>query len=154
MDAVVSLPVKIRNLLREDFKSVLQIEQMSFDDCWSETDFYNAFSSGAYGKVAHRNGVIVGYCIYEKNRRSIELLSVAVHPWYRGFGVSRELVLRVKLEMDARRRHVEATVSERNLEAQKWMRALNFRCIETFKDYFGQNCDGYRFRFQPEFIYA
>lgn len=153
MDAV-TVHVAIRNLLKEDLKSVLQIEQMSFDDCWTETDFYNAFASGAYGKVAHRNGAIVGYTIYERNKRSIELLSVAVHPWYRRFGISRELVRRVKLELDDRRRHLEATVSERNVDAQLWMRAISFRCIETIHDYFGQYTDGYRFRFEPEWRYG
>jgi ribosomal-protein-alanine N-acetyltransferase len=144
------LPVQIRWLIRRDMPEVLRVENTKFEHTWSEDDFLNALRQrNCIGMVAEDKGKIVGHMLYELHSDRLRLLNFVVDPEYRQRGVGRQMMDRLIEKLSQQRRHsVDLVVEERNVDAQKFLKACGFKATGVERGYFGDTGDdGYHMRF-------
>ena len=144
-----------RWMCRDDLPAVLAIEDDSFSNPWSEEDFVQTLRQrNVIGQVATHGGEILGYSVYELYRTRIEILSFAVARKDRRQGVGSQIIRKLIGKLShARRRCLDATVRETNLEAQQFLRTQGFRAVEVFADYYDDidiDEDAYKMRVQIE----
>lgn len=125
------LPVHIRWMIRRDLAEVLAIEEQGYVDPWAEEDFVLTLRRrNVIGMVAEQQpcGRIVGYMIYELQKRSLLLLNMAVDGAVRRSRVGTQMIAKLKRKLSPRRRvQIVAMVADANLPAQLFLRAQGFR---------------------------
>jgi ribosomal-protein-alanine N-acetyltransferase len=144
------LPVQIRWLTRSDMYDVLKIENSKFEHAWNEDDFLNALRQrNCIGMVAEDKGKVVGFMVYELHKEKLHLLDLVVDPEYRQRGVGRQMVERLVDKLTQQRRHsLDLVVEERNVDAQKFLKACGFKATRVEKEYFDDTGDdAYHMRF-------
>lgn len=146
--------VRIRWALRIDLLQMLDIERDSFRNPWTEDDFVKILQQHkCVAMVAEVHDRIVGYVVYELNKKSIYLHNLAVAT--KGVGIGRELLSRlekkIRLPSLVNRTYIECHVRETNLDACKFFRALGWRAIKIVPGFYeaddgGCDEDAYLFR--------
>lgn len=143
-----------RWLIRHDMPTVLEIERLSFDNPWDEADFVRCLRQRTMiGMVAEHEERVVGFMIYELHRRTLVLIDLAVHPDFRRRGVGRQLIGRLLSKLSHQRRNrLSVIVSDHNLPAHLFFRAIGMRASDIVRDYFedaesGECRDGYFFSY-------
>lgn len=141
--------VDLRWLIRRDMPEVVEIEQCSFPEPYSE-DELAAFmrQRNCIGMVAEssRGDVIHGYMIYELHKEHLEILTLAVAPESRGTGIGTALIDRLKGKCSIQhRQQLRLVVSEQNLSAQLWMQRQGFMAEDYYRHKFGPHHDGILF---------
>lgn len=137
-----------------DLPDVLSIENACFPHPWTEKDFTGTLArKNCVGRVARWNGRVIGYAIFELLRHRIELLNLAVHAAVHRRGVGslllRDLIDRLRPDQD--RRKLTVLVSERNLDAQKFLREMGLRAIEVVpRAYEVSDDDAYKFEYSAD----
>lgn len=135
--------LRIRWALRRDMPEILEIEQQSFTHPWCEDEFLRQWRErnviGLVAQVGADPGFdqyspLAGFVFYQLDPGYYEIISLAVHPEYRGCGVGRKMVDRLagKLSRD-RRKFIFAKVRESNLEAQYFFRECGFRAVKVLR---------------------
>jgi ribosomal protein S18 acetylase RimI-like enzyme len=81
--------------------------------------------------VAEQQGLIKGFAFYKLKKDKIEMVCLAVDLKFRRCGFATELVSRIVSKMDSKRNVLETRVSEYNLEAQLFLKSLNFKAEES-----------------------
>lgn len=125
------LNVQIRWLIRRDMADVLEIEQGSFENVWSEEDFLCCLRQrNCIGMVAELDHRVVGFMIYELHKSRLRVLNFAVDPKLRRRGIGAQMVQRLvdKLSQQ-RRKEIVLEVRESNLAAQLFYRSQGFRAF-------------------------
>lgn len=143
----------IRYMIRQDMSKVLDIESASFEFPWTEKDFHACLRErGVVGTVAATDDDrVLGYAVYERLRKEVNLLSLAVAKGDQRKGVGTMLVKKITGELSpARRNRVIADVRETNDDAIGFLRALDFRAVGLLQGYYADgrsDCqeDAYRF---------
>ena len=146
----------VRWMIKGDFREVLEIERLSFDEPWTESDFvqtlqnkhYRGTAMGMVHETVADDGLIKldGFMVYVLEPGAIRLINLAVAPESRRKGVGRELLnrLRHKVSIAPRRKCVTAVVREANLDAHLWFRACGWEAIKIVRpEEWGE--DGYVF---------
>lgn len=133
-----SLNVHIRWMIRRDMESVLEIEQGSFGQRWSEDEFLEALRQrNVIGMVAERDDRIVGFMIYELHKTHIYLLRLAVNPLFRRADVGEQMIAKLAGKLSAHgRTEVRLCVREGNLAAQLFLREQGFLAYDVIRDRF------------------
>lgn len=141
----------IRWLVRKDMESVLKIEWASFAPgvSWQEEDFLCCLRQrNCIGMVAERDGEIVGYMIYELHKSRLRILTFAVCPFHRREGVGTALANRLFDKLSQQRRTtIDLAVSDRNLPAHLFWRAVGFRCVGVSYEACDNGDDAYVFEY-------
>lgn len=143
--------LNVRWMIRRDMPEVLRIERAAFPDPWTLEDFMECLRDRTtIGLVAEWGELVVGYMLYRLHRRRIDILNLAVDPGRRRRGVGSQLIGRLVAKMPTGKwRFIAATVRERNLPAQLFLRACGFRaCCVLHGAYDGVE-DGYLMRCEP-----
>jgi ribosomal-protein-alanine N-acetyltransferase len=142
-------PVDIRWMIRRDLDAVVEIEQQSFPEPWSEKEFIDQLRIGNnIGMVFTYQDEVAGYVVYALHKTSIEILNLAVHPEYRRCSAATLLLekLQYKVNGHYRRDHITALVRESNLPAQLLFAKNHFVCDEIVKSpYKDSDEDAYSF---------
>lgn len=128
-----------------DLLEVLEIEEESFENPWTEEDFYCLRQRNCIGIVSELDSKVSGFIIYELHKSRLHLLNFAVHPGYRryGAGTATVEVLKEKL-MEMKKKEIITTVRESNLTAQLFFKSQGFRAITVLRDYYEDTGeDGY-----------
>lgn len=143
MKAVITQPkelvrVHIRWMIRRDMPEVLQAEQQSFDYSWTEEDFLRCLRQrNCIGMVAEFNDKVVGFMIYELHKTKLHILNFAVSPRYRRLGIAAQMVSKLIGKLSSHRRtRITLAVRERNLTAQLFFRAQDFRAMKVLRGYY------------------
>ena len=133
-----------------DLDAMLAIERASFEYPWSRDDFEFCLNSErCEALVVEREGVIVGYEIFETRRESIRLLSCAIAEPERRHGHGSALLEQVISRLSGRRIEVVCVVRERNLPAQLFLRRLGFRSHWIARRFYSSSTeDAYRMTFR------
>src|SRR3954452_10657096 len=85
--------VHIRWMIRRDMPEVLQTEQLSFEQAWTEEDFLRCLRQrNCIGMVAEQGEKVVGFMIYELHKAKLHILNFAAHPQWRRQGVGQQMV--------------------------------------------------------------
>lgn len=138
----------IRQMIRRDLPDVLAIEQASFCDPWGEQDFCAALSTrNCIGMVVVDGNELFAYAVYDLWKRCVDVMNIAVHPHFRRRKVASSMMAFIRdKHIRKRRNHIEAEVSEYNLTGQLFLKALGFRCEQTFRTTTaGEVFDAYKF---------
>ena len=132
------LGVHIRWMIRRDMPEVLQIEQNSFEFPWSEEDFFRCLRQrNCIGMVAEQNERVVGFMIYELHKNKLHILNFAVHPTARRTGIGAQMVAKLVNKLSTHRRQkITLAVRERNLIAQVFFRAHDFKATRVLRNYY------------------
>lgn len=93
--------------------------------------------------VSEISRVVNGFILYSLGSDRIAIKQLAVDPGFRREGVATSLVSRLFSKMNAKRRVLEAKVSEYDLISQLFFRSLSFRAEETERH---EGDDQYLFR--------
>lgn len=148
MEAIM---VRVRWMVRRDFREVLDIENLCFDYPWSESDLIESLRQrNCIGAVAESEcGLIQGYCIYELFPSYITITSLAVHPDVQGQGIGSGIVNRIKDKLDyGKRVRIKTLVRESNFPAQMFFKSAGFIATEVVKGgYEETDEDGYLFQY-------
>lgn len=141
--------VCIRWMIRKDLPKVLSIENQCFPNAWTEEEFIRVLRQrNCIGMVAERDGAVVGYMIYELHKSRLQVINFAVDPLWQREKIGTAMVEKLisKLSKD-RRNRVILEVSEKNLPAQLFFRAIGFRAIAILPEFYEDtNDDAYQFQ--------
>jgi [ribosomal protein S18]-alanine N-acetyltransferase len=122
----------------EDLPEVHAIEAASFKTPWSETLFRNEiFKDIAVSRVAKVNGTVVAYLCANIIVDEGHILTLAVHPAYRGKGVASCIIkemLNIMRDKSCRSVFLEVRVSNR--EARTMYEKFGFALLGTRKNYY------------------
>lgn len=136
--------VHVRWSLLRDFPAVVEIEAACFDDPWTEDEFKTTLRSrNVIMVVAERDGRVVGYAVYEIGKSALKILTLGVAPDARRAGVGIALAARVVNKAAGSGRAARVVVSEKNLAAQLFFRACEFRAVRVKRDAFTDGAAGY-----------
>lgn len=119
-----------RRTFTQDYPSLAIIDRESLYPCWLARDFRRALNREATKALtAFHNGAPVGFVMYETAGDYLVITRLAVGRKYRRQGVGRYLVdlMRQKLA-DTHRSRLYATVNERNVTAQLFLKSCGLRC--------------------------
>jgi ribosomal-protein-alanine N-acetyltransferase len=132
------LRVHIRWMIRRDMPEVLQTEQASFAQPWSEEDFLRCLRQrNCIGMVAELGEKVVGFMIYELHKTKLHILNFAVHPDFRRLGVGKQMTAKLISKLSSHRRtKITLEVRETNLSAQLFFRAQGFVALRVLRAYF------------------
>ena len=128
--------VDIRWLTRRDMPEVLEIENRSFPNPWTEEEFICCLKNrDCIGVVAEGKhcGPIYGFMIYQIHKEKLTLLNFAVATEVRRTGVGLAMTERLIGKLSQRRRQLTTEISEENVPAQLFFSGCGFkatRCRE------------------------
>lgn len=130
--------VHIRWMIRRDMAEVLQTEQESFLQPWTEEDFLHCLRQrNCIGMVAEQNERVVGYVIYELHKNKLHVLNLAVHPLVRRQHIGAQMVQKLMTKLSSHRRsRITLEVRESNLPAQMFFRSLDFKAVKVLRGYY------------------
>ncbi|MBL9125913.1 MAG: GNAT family N-acetyltransferase [Planctomycetaceae bacterium] len=136
--------VHIRWMIRRDMPEVLEIERESFEFPWSEESFIRCLRErNCIGMVAENGSQdVIGFVVYEMCRDHIDVLNLAVSPWWRRAGVGRQIVDKLKTKISPQRRHyLRGHVRETNLDALQFLKAQGFVATGVIHGYYDHTDD-------------
>lgn len=144
--------MNLRWLKPKDFSVVLEIEKQSFPDPWTKQDFHRVFENkNCVCRVCEDGEEVVGYMVYEYDAISYNIINLAVVKHYRRHGVARFLVSGLISQMsDSSKYQMFASVSDRNLGAQLFFKAMEFKAEKISRNFFGPDHNSYDFRFMKK----
>ncbi len=144
----------IRWMIRRDMPEVLAIEAASFPEPmqWTEEDFFAELRQrNCIGMVAEINERIVGYMVYVLQKKSLELINIAVFPPDRREGVGTAMIDKLKRKIGQQRREsITLTVGDWNLGAHRFFSSCGFCAVGVQRGHFSDGSDGYKFVWRPQ----
>lgn len=140
-----------REMQMPDLPAVLEIEALSFAECWTRTDFeYMLAQPQTYGMVATDCGKIVGFTVFEIQKPKVLIRNFAIHPDFRRQSVGTQILNMFKYL--AIKRHcttLEVILCETSVNAQIFLRANQFRCTQILPGHYeSDRLDGYKFQYE------
>lgn len=146
------LPVHIRWMIRRDMPAVLAIEEDVFIWPWFEEDFMRELRErNVIGMVAEASERIVGFMVYAIEKHRLEILDFAVARTFWRRGIGQQMIDKLKSKLSANHRNrICMDIRERNVDAQLFLRAMGFQCVETIHGRWQEEADddAYRFSFR------
>jgi len=132
----------VRFATGRDIERMLEIERMSFDCPWTRLDFMMTMrQAGVQAVTAELCDTVAAYAVIKKRGEYTEIWNLAVAPRLRRRGLGRLLVEKLRASV-GRLGPLRADVSERNLTAQLFFRAMSFRAAKTIHGAWTGSDDG------------
>lgn len=140
--------INVRWLIRKDMPEINEINIEASYQLLEEDICKMLRTRNVAGMVVELDDVVVGYMIYALERGSIDLYHLVVDPFFHGQGLGTALVekLKTKLGTQYGRTAIYTTVSEYDVQAQVFLRAVKFFCVDTIRNW-DENGDGYLFEY-------
>ncbi|WP_396276583.1 ribosomal protein S18-alanine N-acetyltransferase [Haloimpatiens lingqiaonensis] len=134
----------IKNISDEYIDEVLKINSLSFKDPWSKSSFTKELENKfAHYIVALRDNLVVGYAGIWAILDEAHIISIAVHPDYRGLDISVHLmngILNLCKTIGVKELTLEVRTS--NTIAQNLYKKFNFKEEGIRKKYYPDGEDG------------
>jgi ribosomal-protein-alanine N-acetyltransferase len=123
-------------LTKQELPTVLEIERLSFDNPWVEQDFRSCLQH-SFCLTMESAGEVVGFVVYELNKKNFTILNLAVHPDHRRQGVGANLIdhLKVKLTKYCRK-SLSLLLRESSSPAQKFFASQAFKAVQLVRSYY------------------
>jgi len=150
-EPISEMKVQIRWLIRRDMPEVMEIEQSSFQQPWTEEDFLGHLRQrNCIGMVAEYNQQIVGFMIYELHKARLQLLNFATSADLRRLGIGLQMVTKLVDKLSQQRRQeILLEVRESNLAAQLFFKAQDFQAFRVMRAHYDDTTeDAYVMRFR------
>lgn len=133
--------------MTSDLKEIIEIEKASFPDRkpWSENYFKNIYRKYPQGfLVAKTEGKVAGYAIGRVKNGSSEIISLAVHPYWRRKQVGAFLLKRlIDYFKKEGVKKILLHVRTKNKEASSFYNNFNFEIVKVIKNYYKNGDDAY-----------
>lgn len=143
--------------LENDMQDLMDIEEICFQYPWTPRDWREiARHRNTVNLVVEHRKYVIGILSYELQKNCVEILNIAIHPrfWRKGIGTKLIEQLKSRVGVDPKYKQIILHVREKNLDAQLFFKALNFRAIEIVKEHYeSTHEDAYKFCF-PVFVTA
>lgn len=94
---------------------------------------------------------VVGYAIYEANKKEIVILDLKVDASCEGMGYGGALIDFLADRLNRERPKLKAMVSDRNLAAHLFLRACGFKAVRVSRNWNSEE-DGYEFELTRAFV--
>lgn len=134
----------IENIKEEYIDKVLEINSLSFKDAWCKTSFVKELENNfAHYIVAIKDNEVVGYAGIWIILDEANIISIAVHPKYRGMNISCELMNGIlTICKNNKVNSLTLEVRKSNLIAQNLYKKFNFIEEGIRKKYYPDGEDG------------
>lgn len=142
--------ITLRYASEGDIGGMVSIEANSFSEPWKSDEFEEFLRDRkTQAIVAEDAALLVGYCLWRRERSAYELVGIAVRPTSRRQGIATRLLETAKAELTKRRPVLYGLVSESNLEAQLFLRSQGFLATEVIRSPYGgyNQEDGYLMKY-------
>lgn len=128
-EKVDKITVHIRWMIRRDMPEVLEIENHSFSEPCDEDWFIRHLRERCcIGQIAEFEERVIAFMIYELRKDNLAMKTLAVHRDFRWKGVGRQMIDKLKGKLSPqRRKSIVTRVSETNLAALMFLKAIGFR---------------------------
>jgi ribosomal-protein-alanine N-acetyltransferase len=129
----------IRRMRIEDLSEVQSIEELSFPTPWSTTAFRFELleNPNSYCWVAEMGNMLAGFIVCWLIVDEMHIASIAVHPKFRGKGISKKLIITGLCELISKgARSATLEVRAGNLRAQYLYRYFGFKEVGLRKSYY------------------
>lgn len=135
----------IRTVKYEDLKSIYLIERLSFERPYPSSYLETlAYLSPETFLVVSLNDCIVGYSASVLRGSEGHVISIAVHPNYRGIGIGKRLLIEnIKRLKDLGAKKIILEVKIDNFQALRLYQKLGFKIVKTLKNYYWDGADAY-----------
>jgi ribosomal-protein-alanine N-acetyltransferase len=143
------LKIHIRWLIRRDMPEVMEIENSSFDDPWTQEQFVFVLRQrNSISYVAVHDEQVVGYICYELFKKRLDILNLAVHSDFRRRGVGRQMVEKLANKLSSQRRTLlRVFVIESNLAGQLFYSSCGMICSCAHRGH-GAGLSSYQFNYR------
>lgn len=123
--------VHIRWMIRRDMAEVREIEDLCFAHPWMEERIIQHLRQrNCIGMVAEVGEQIVGVMIYELFKKRLNVLRFAVHPKFHRQSVGTQMMEKLQGKLSPlRRTHITLDVTERNMTALLFFKAMRFEAV-------------------------
>lgn len=127
-----------------DYHEVLWIEKLVFSDREAEEYVNYYFMQRKHFFVAQVGTRVVGYAVGSVSKEMGKVVSIAVHPMFRGMGIGSSLMVHLLTSLIASgASHVMLEVRVSNEAAQRLYRKLGFTQISRVPMYYPDGEDAY-----------
>ncbi|MFH2033944.1 MAG: ribosomal protein S18-alanine N-acetyltransferase [Candidatus Margulisiibacteriota bacterium] len=127
--------MKTEKAKKDDLKSIVEIEKLSFDHPWTEETLEESIDKTWAVKIENK---IVAFIIYELIIDEIHIIHMAVHPDYRRKGIAKKMIEKA-LSEKAKVAFLE--VRKENTPAQRLYESFGFKEISRRKKYYPDGAD-------------
>lgn len=123
-----ALKLHIRWMIRRDMPEVVEIESHSFEFPWSENDFITRLRQrNCIGMVVEHQEQVIGFMVYNLQKKKLEIADFAVHKEFRRQGVGMAMVEKLKGKLNSQRRNsMSIQIRETNLDGQLFFKRAGF----------------------------
>jgi ribosomal-protein-alanine N-acetyltransferase len=147
--------LKVRWALRSDLPKMVAIEEQTKDLPWDSDEICHQLAKkNCIGVVLLKNNSVIGHVFYLLHQREIEIINLVVAAKFQRKGCGKHLISYVKSKLKSlgvgKKDRVTAMVSDRDLSAHLFLKAVGFRAIRVEPNAMGLDNDGYFFACGPE----
>ena len=125
--------LKIEKAKKRDLPAMLAIENLSFSNPWSKSQFEESLSNFL---VAKKDVKLVGFIGVQKLIDEAHILHMATHPEHLRMGIARQMM---KKALSVRAKKFILEVRKGNLAAQHLYKSLGFKVISIRNKYYSDN---------------
>jgi len=109
--------VLLRPYEAADLADIVAIERDCFPDAWREQDFVDWLAEpDCAATVAVKDGKVVAFLVFQRKRKRIGIIDIAVSPLARHLGIARQLIDSLASQSGCRK--IELEVPQTNVGAQ------------------------------------
>lgn len=140
-----------RWMTKKDASEMAILELLSFrhDNCFDKRTLRRISEyPKCLAAVCYDGTRLCGHLVAMRERSTLILISLAVHFDYRRIRVGSSLLSWVIRNAPKKIKRVLCMAPDDSLSAHMWLKAIGFRAVKVFPDYFtfsDGSCDGYRF---------
>ena len=130
----------IEEMRKEHLRSVMEIEQSSFSNGWSEQSFIEELEKQSSHKfVAVENSQVIGFCVLDTVLDEGNLLDIAVDEKHRRQGVAKKLFDKmIEVAKEKKLSFITLEVRESSAPAVALYEALGFERVAVRKNYYSK----------------
>lgn len=139
----------LRWMIWQDLPEVIELAKQTPEAAWTEQDLRSRLGQrDTIGIIAERNDTIEAFVVYEVHPNRLHVTNFIVSERLRRQGVGKTIIDKLKNKLDPERKNrITFNVSEYNLVAQQFLRAMGFRAVQIIrKPYSDRDEDAYCMR--------
>lgn len=123
-------------MVRTDLPEVIAIASQNSDPHWTEQELKTKVGMrNTIAIVAERNDMVVGMAVYELHPQRLHIINLVVSEKYRNQGIGRAIVEKLISKLsEEKRNRITLLLSECNLTAQQFFRAMGFRAVQIIRN--------------------
>lgn len=130
--------VHIRWMIRRDMPDVLSIENQCSDYPWDEEKFLHYLRlPTCIGMVAEVDDTIVGFMVYDLQKKRLEIINLATYIPFHRMGIGRQMIDKLKGKLSEHgRRYLLIYVRETSLNVQNFLKVNGFKARRVEREHF------------------